>query len=158
MFVIYVGDSKNVYKRIKTNHCGGNVEASALRMSVAEAMGFKIKRERRSSGSVRVRVDLPDPSQGEKAISKYLRQGKWRILLLDDYDSAHDFQRYLIENLKPLLNQEYKPYKTDKVQLYRDLMNQLDSSSLVNCSNLDRAYSGPGVYILYHGQKPNNVN
>ncbi len=29
--IIYVGDSRDVVKRILTNHCKGNVEASALR-------------------------------------------------------------------------------------------------------------------------------
>ena len=157
MMIIYVGDSKDVYKRIRTNHCNGNVEASALRRYIAEAMGFKIRRQRRSSGSVRVRIGLPDPHKGESAISTYIYQGKWKILLLEDYTVAHDFQWYLIENLKPLLNREGRQYQTDKSQRYGGLMKQLTSSPFVDCNGLDNVYSGPGIYIFYHEQKPNSI-
>lgn len=134
MYVIYVGDSTNIYRRLKTNHCSGNVKASALRRHVAEAMGFTIRRERRSSGSTRVRIDLPTPNQGEKAVSDYIRRGKWRILLLDDYNVAHDFQWYVIEKLKPLLNREYRNYQPHKSGLYGTLIKRLTKSAFVNCS------------------------
>ncbi len=156
MLVIYVGDSKTVYKRIRTNHCNGNVEASALRRYVAEAMGFKIKRQRRASGSVRVRLDLTDPQQGESKISKYICQGKWKILLLDDYVITHDFQWYLIENLKPLLNRECQQYQTANSELYDDLSKRLIDSQFITCSLINRDYSSLGVYILYHQRKPSN--
>jgi len=48
LMIIYVGDSKDVIKRIRTNHCKGNVEASALRKYVAEALGYRIKITKRS--------------------------------------------------------------------------------------------------------------
>ena len=41
--IIYVGDSGKVMSRLRSNHCRGNVEASALRKYVAEAMGYKLR-------------------------------------------------------------------------------------------------------------------
>jgi hypothetical protein len=43
MFVIYVGDSKNVVNRIRTNHCSGNVEGSAMWRHIAEAKGGNVE-------------------------------------------------------------------------------------------------------------------
>ena len=154
MFVIYVGDSRNVYKRIITNHYNGNVEASALRRYIAEAMGFNVRRQRRSSGSVRVRIDLPDPHYGENEVSDYVLHGMWKILLLDDYGFAHDFQWYLIEDLKPLLNRDCKQYNPNNFEEYNDLMQQLTDSPFITYSALDQNYSGPGIYVLYHQRKP----
>ena len=154
MYFIYVGDSKDVYSRLKTNHCNGNVEASALRRYVAEAMGFKIKFEKRPSGSTRARVDLPTPKQGEKAVSDYIRQGKWQILILDNYIIAHDFQWYVIEKLKPLLNRESQNYQIDKSELYENLFERLTKSALFDCNGINESFSGPGIYVLYHEQKP----
>ncbi len=158
MHVIYVGDSKNVYLRLKRNHCSGNVEASTLRRHVAEALGFRLRRERRPSGSTRVRIDLPAPKQGEKAVSDYIRRGKWRILLLDDYDVAHDFQWYVIDKLKPLLNREYQNYQPNKSALYGKLIERLIKSAFVDCSSLNKSLSSSGLYVLYHEQKPNNAH
>ncbi|MDH5703703.1 MAG: hypothetical protein OEY99_05770 [Aigarchaeota archaeon] len=49
MYVIYIGDSKDVLKQIKTNHCTGNIEASALRRHIAEALGYGLRHQKRSS-------------------------------------------------------------------------------------------------------------
>ena len=157
MYVIYVGDSKNIYRRLTTNHCRGNVEASALRRHVAEALGFRIRRERRPSGSTSVRIDLPAPDQGENAVSDYIRRGKWRTLVLDDYAVAHDFQWYVIEKLKPLLNRDYQKYPPHKRGLYGGFIQKLTHSEFVDCSSLNETYSHPGIYVLYHEQKPNKV-
>ena len=51
MKTIYVGDSKDVVKRIKNNHCSGNVEASAFRKHLAVAMGYKLKKTKIETGS-----------------------------------------------------------------------------------------------------------
>jgi len=58
MKVIYVGDARDVVKRIQNNHCGGNVEASALRKAVAEAMGYSLKRTRARSGDLLFAVPM----------------------------------------------------------------------------------------------------
>jgi hypothetical protein len=141
----------------KQRACSGNVEGSVLRRHVAEAIGFKIRRERRPSGSTRVRIDLPVPNQGEKAVSDYISRGKWRILLLDDYDVAHDFQWYVIEKLKPLLNRECQNYQPNKSGLYGNLIKRLTKSAFVDCSSFNKSRSRPGIYVLYHEQKPNNA-
>jgi ADP-ribosylglycohydrolase len=58
MLVIYVGDSRDVIKRIRKDHCGNgtNVEASALRERVAENKGFQIKKTNRgyAGGAMRL--------------------------------------------------------------------------------------------------------
>ncbi|GAG41101.1 unnamed protein product, partial [marine sediment metagenome] len=89
--IIYVGDTGSLLRRIKTNHCGGNVEGSALRQHVAEALGYNIKCEKRLSGNERKRIDLPNSQQGEKRVSDYIRSGEWRVIILDNYKIANDF-------------------------------------------------------------------
>ncbi len=154
MHVIYVGDARDVLKRIRTNHCSGNVEASALRRYVAESMGYDIRRERRPSGSTRLRIDLPDPRQGEIRISNYIRNGLWRVIVCDGYQLANDFQWYVIEQLRPLLNRIRQNYLQNKLPLYQQMLQQLVNSPLLNYSDLCRVESGPGVYVLYHQLKP----
>ena len=152
--IIYVGDSKDVIKRIRTNHCRGNVEASALRKYVAEALGYRIKITKRPSGSRRVRIDLPDPRRGEKDVSDYIRSGKWRYVLCISSVEAEDFQWYVIDQLNPLLNRERKPWNHGNLQKYHSLLVQLKSSSALNYKQLSYMKSGPGVYVLHHQRKP----
>ena len=83
MFAIYVGDSGNVVNRILGDHCSGNVEGLELRHLVAEAKGYAFTRSRRSSGSTRVRIDLPDPREGEAHVSTYIRSGRWKYVICD---------------------------------------------------------------------------
>ena len=64
MQIIYIGDANNLLKRIKSNHSSGNVEGSALRQHIAEAMGYKLKSTKRPSGSTRIRIDSQEPRQG----------------------------------------------------------------------------------------------
>jgi len=152
--IIYVGDAHNVIKRIRTNHCSGNVEASALRKHVAEAKGYRIRSTRRSSGSTRVRIDLPNPRMGGKDVSDYIRSGKWRYVICNSYTEANDFQWYAIEQLNPALNRNCKPWNRGNLQRYQTLLAQLTSSPELNCDQLHGMQSGPGVYVLYHQQKP----
>jgi hypothetical protein len=91
LMIIYVGDAGDIIKRIKTNHCSGNVEGSALRSHVAEAIGYKIKSTKRSTGSTRYRIELPDPREGEKHVSDYIRSGEWRYVVCNSYAEAKDF-------------------------------------------------------------------
>lgn len=158
MQVIYVGDSKDVLNRIRTNHCNGNVEGSALRRYVAETMGYIIKREKRPGGSIRIRIALPDYNQGEIKVSNYIRNGRWRTILFDDYQMANDFQWYAIEKLRPLLNRKRKNYNQNMLSLYKRLLLQLKDSPLIECSNLHTVKSGPGVYVLYHLSAPHDFS
>ena len=66
MLCLYVGDARDIVKRILTNHCTGNVEGSAFRKAVAEAIGYNLTYTKRKSGSMRVRIDFPNPREGEK--------------------------------------------------------------------------------------------
>lgn len=154
MLCIYIGDASNVVNRILTNHCSGNVEGSALRKAVAEAMGYHITRTRRQSGSTRIRIDLPNPREGESRVSEYIRSGNWRYIICLSYNEAHDFQYYMIDQLKPLLNRKCEAWNTGNLKRYEDLFNQLEKSSLLNYSQLRGRKSGHGAYVLYYEQKP----
>ena len=155
--VIYVGDSGNIIKRILTNHCSGNVEASALRKYVAIEKGYKIKKTKRSGGSTRVRIDLPDPRVGEVNVSDYLRSGYWKYIICDSPAEANDFQNYVIEQLKPILNRICKPWNHGNLPRYVSLLNKLISSSALNYEQLHSMESGPGVYVFYHQVKPSKM-
>lgn len=152
--IIYVGDSRDVIKRIRTNHCGGNVEASAFRRHVAEAKGYEIKSTKRSSGSTRVRIALPDPKVGEENVSDYIHSGKWRYVICNSYVEANNFQWYAIDQLKPILNKYCKLWNHGNLQRYQILLNQLIDSYLLSCDQLYGIQSGSGVYIFYHQQRP----
>ena len=91
MKVLYVGDSKDVSKRILRNHMNGNVESSTLRRTIAEQMGFKIKKTKRKSGSTRIRIDFDQPKKYEDRISNYLKSCQWRILICKNYEIALTF-------------------------------------------------------------------
>ena len=155
MLCIYVGDSGDIVKRILTNHCTGNVEGSAFRKAVAEAMGYNITSTRRNK-----RIDLPNPREGESRVSEYIRAGNWRYVICQSYDEAHDFQWYLIEQLKQsntLLNKNCQKWDKRNLQRYENLFNQLRASPFLNCNQLKGKQSGSGVYVLYHEQMPQSV-
>lgn len=154
MQIIYVGDTGNLLRRIKTNHCGGNVEGSALRRHVAEALGYTIKCEKKRSGNERKRIDLPNPQQGEKRVSDYIRSGEWRLIILDNCKIANDFQWFVIEKLSPLLNHKRKNYVRTNIALYTSLLQKLKNSPLLEIKHLSTVKSEPGVYIFYHDSNP----
>ena len=165
--VIFVGDSRNVVRRMKKNHSSkSNVEASALRRFIAEDRGLKLKITKRlTSNSKRIRIDLPDPSSAEGEITSYVRSGKWKYVLCDTYDEAntfqaHDFQWFVIEQLKPLLNRASKPWKQKNFEeRYRKGLQELVTKPLMNFEQLSyRKKSGPGVYVFYHDFKPSEFH
>ena len=123
--IIYVGDSSNVVNRILTNHCSGNVEGSALRKHIAKEMGYRIKRTRRPSGSMKTRIDLPNPREGETSVSSYIRSGWWKYVICNSNEEAQDFQWYAIEHLQPLLNVNRKRWERDNVSRYQMLLEEL---------------------------------
>jgi len=154
MIVIYAGDAEDVVKRIRSNHCGGNVEASALRRHIAENKRYPIKNTRRSSGSYRVRLDLPDPKAGEQEISDYLRTGLWKFVICDSNVEAQDFQWYVIDVLKPLLNVLHKIWNIENQVRYQALFAELTSAPSMNCKQLRNTASGTGVYVFFHEVAP----
>lgn len=151
---IYVGDANDVMSRIIRNHCNGNVEASALRCAVAQNMGYPIKRTRRWTGSVRMRIDLPEPQQGESKISAYIRSGEWKYVICESYDEAHDFQWYAIDQLKPLLNCNFQSWNTRENSRYQTLLRYLLNCRPRNCTSPHEEQSGPGVYAFFHELTP----
>lgn len=152
--VIYVGDSENVINRVLTNHCRSNISGSALRKHVAQAMGYEIKSTRRPQRSTRVQINLANPREGETHVSNYIRSGEWRYIICDSCKEARDFQWYIIEQLKPVLNKDYQPWDHNNLQRYQVLLTQLTNSSALSCTELRGMESGPGVYILYHKRQP----
>ena len=152
--IIYVGDTRNVIKRIRTNHCSGNVGGSAFRRHVAEEKGYRIKSTRRPSGSTKVRINLPNPRAGEMVVSDYIRSGEWRYVICNSYAEANDFQWYAINQLKPLLNKARKPWNSGNLQRYQSLLAKLTSSPALNCKQLHGVQSESGVYVFYHQRRP----
>ena len=149
--LLYVGDSRDVVKRILSTHCTGNVEGSALRLAVAEARGYPIAREKRPSGSTRIRIAVPGPRQAEHEISAFIRSCAWRYVLCATYEEAHDFQWYAIDRLRPQLNKERKPWMAAKASRHAQLLESLLAQPAAPCTDLDRRKSGPGVYLLSRG-------
>ncbi|MHC1564199.1 MAG: GIY-YIG nuclease family protein [Candidatus Hecatellaceae archaeon] len=154
---IYVGDSRNVVKRIITNHCHGNVEGSALRKAVAEAIGYRLRKTRRRNGSMRIRIDLSDPNEGETVVSAYIKSGKWKYIVCESYKEAHDFQWYAISKLKPVLNRKMQPWDYSKTRRYRELLSRMLKSRALSCNKLHNKPTGPGVYILLHQLAPEDL-
>ena len=153
--VIYIGDSKNVINRIRTNHCSGNVEGSAFRKLVAEYMGFTFNKTKRKSGSTRTRIDLPQPKLGETTITRYIRSGNWRYLICDSIDEAQDFQWYAIDKLNPLLNRNRKNWNVDNESRYSSMLSALIKTKVFTCEGLEKVKTGPGVYVFFHEEEPN---
>ncbi len=151
---IYIGDSRNLAKRIFYNHCKGNVEASALRKYIAIEMNFQFRIERRKSGSRRIRVR--SPVNGEEIISHYIESGSWKYVVCRTYDEANDFQWYAIDIIKPLLNRRSREWRRDKTGHYNFLLEKLISQESIKCNagdNLRRLYK-PGVYLFLHSVTP----
>lgn len=156
--IIYVGDGSNVIKRIRTNHCGGNVEGSALRQHVATALGYKLTRQQRPSGSTRIRIASPNPKEEEKILTKYIRSGSWRFVTCDSAQEALDFQWYVIKQLHPILNVNARTWNPDNHKNYQHLFAQLMNCPQTTFQYLDITLTGPGVYVFYHDQLPDKIH
>lgn len=157
MNTLYVGDGKKIRTRVRRQHCSGNVEGSALRSHVAEQMGCKLCITIRPSGTRRKRLDLPEPSTGERHISEFIRSGQWQYVGCDSYDEAHDFQWYVIEALNPCLNAERSTWKAANSERYAELLKRLSEMPPLGFGQLCSLPEGPGVYVLYHDQLPTPV-
>jgi len=153
MRVVYVGDAGNLRARLR-QHCGGNVEASALRKHVARAMGLGLRREPRANGrSVRVRIDLPDPAEGEGRVSAYLCGGIWRVVVCASAEEARDFQWFAIDRLDPALNRERRAWASGSEARYEEGVDRLRSGEARACGAVDWP-TAPGVYALWHERPP----
>ena len=150
MIAIYVGDASNLRRRIR-QHSRGNVEGSALRKHVAEALGYGLARTRRPSGSTRVRIDAPDPRAAEQQVSNYIAGGAWRWVACTSKEKAQVLQWAAIEALGPVLNRDRRPPRADG--RLQELAAELASASAVPHPSADPPDS-PGVYALYHDAPP----
>jgi hypothetical protein len=151
---IYIGDSSDVTARILTCHCSGNVEGSALRKHIADSMGFRLSKTRRSSGTKKVRLDMPDPRVGEARITAYVRSGSWKYVVCASYEEANAFQWFAIEALNPLLNRDRRASDQLRAARFRDLLADLERSGPYTFSELRRLPTGSGVYALCHDSVP----
>jgi len=154
MNCMYVGDSSNVINYIRYTHCSGDVEGSSIRFHIAECMGYSFIRIKRPSGSYRLQIDSPSRKAEEAKITNYIRSGKWRYVLCQSYQEAHDFQWYVIDKLKPLLNKHCETWDKTKIQRYNQLFSQFQQCSTLSYVQLKGMPSGPGVYVFYHDQIP----
>lgn len=154
MNVIYVGDSKDVIKRIVTMHCRGNVESSAIRAHVAVAMGYILSKTRRTSSGVRIRIDLLHPGEGESAVSQYMQSGEWKYVICESYKEAHDFQWYAIKQLNPIMNPNRQQWNRTNMIRHEILLTRLVQSQGFDCAQLRGNPTGPGVYVLSHQEVP----
>ncbi len=150
MKVIYVGDASNLHRRIR-QHGRGNVEGSALRKHVAEALGYGLARTRRPSGSTRVRIDAPDPRAAEQEVSEYIAGGAWRWVTCHPKHEARALQWTAIETLDPVLNRDRRASPVDG--RLGELVAELSGAPAVPHPSADPPDS-PGVYALYHDVPP----
>jgi len=151
---IYIGDGNNLRVRILRNHCSGNVEGSALRKLVAGSMGFQLTKTRRPSRKPKVRLDMPNPSEGEARITEYVRSGTWNYVVCASYEEANAFQWFAIEALNPLLNQDRRASDQLRAARFKDLLVQLERSGPCDFSQRKQLPTGPGVYAICHDSEP----
>jgi hypothetical protein len=157
MHCVYVGDSRDVRRRLTRDHRGGNVEAFAPRRHIAESMAYALTRTKRASGNTRVRIAAPSERSGELRVSEYIRSGCWKHVLCRSYDEASDFQWFVIDRLAPLTNRRREAWQTSELPRYAILLAALEASPCVAGSGLGDVGSGPGVYVLYHDQLPSDA-
>jgi hypothetical protein len=153
---IYIGDGSQIRRRIRNEHCGGNVEGSSLRKPVARAMGYNFTQERRISGSLKVRLDLPNPAIGEQQITNYVRTGVWKFVVCPPGVKAKDFQFYAIQNINPppILNINQGTWPANMQAIYQQMLNQLINCQAHNYDQTVNIPNEPGVYLFIHDNKP----
>jgi hypothetical protein len=152
--VLYVGDARNVRKRILNNHRRGNVESSILRKHIASKLGLKIKTELRTNGCYRIRIDEADKDSGEREISEYVKCGMWRVILVHTYEEAHELQWYIKGKLSPPFNRRIKIGEGLGGTNYGGVFQQLMESPLLGLDEIAKLKEGPGVYVFYNVRTP----
>lgn len=150
MIAIYVGDASDLRRRIH-QHGRGNVEGSALRKHIAEALGYSLARTRRPSGSTRVRVDATDPRAAEQQVSDYIARGAWQWVACASKEEARALQWAAIEALTPVLNRDRRTHPS--TEWLRDLVAALAAAPAVPHASADPP-GLPGVYVLRHATPP----
>jgi hypothetical protein len=153
---IYVGDGSKIGTRIKNQHCGGNVEGSSIRKLVARAMRYTFTQQRRIKGSLKVRLNLQNPSTGEKQITNYIRNGVWKYIVCPPTIDAKDFQFYVIQNINPtpILNINQGTWQVNMQAIYQEMLNQLLNCESHNYDQTVNIPNEPGVYLFIHDNQP----
>jgi hypothetical protein len=146
----YVGDSKGLRSRVR-QHCIGNVESSALRKTIATAMGFEIISTKRPSGSRKISVES---ASTEQIISAYIQSGSWRVVVCATSDEAREFQWYAIDKLRPPLNKLMQFWEEEFEAEYENLLNTLLESAQIQFETTLEISRESGVYSLWHEQSP----
>jgi hypothetical protein len=156
---IYVGDGSKIGERVKNNHCTGNVEGSSLRKHIASNLGFGITKEKRPSGTTKVRLNIPNPKEGENKISNYLQSGEWKYLICETAEIAKDFQFYVIQNLfpQPLLNVNMGSWNPNNENMYLAMLQELQNCISLNYQETVNIPLLPGVYLFIHKNQPNEI-
>lgn len=115
MKILFVGVSGKTQTRIN-NHRKGNVEGSALRKNIATQFGFKLVKNRRPSGSIKISIDLQNRVEGENLISAYLKSGHWTFIECESSTEAEELKWFILNrvNPKPKLNVDTKGYWDEK--------------------------------------------
>ena len=149
--LIYVGDTRNLARRILSNHLTGNVEGSAFRRHVARAMDLTVLKKRRPGGTIRRRLREPD---GEARVSRYLASGFWRVYPCPIYEVANELQWFAIDRLHPHLNKRSGPWPSGIANTLGKMCSELTTSPLLRREQLEVLPSGPGVYVFYHRTLP----
>ncbi len=154
---IYIGDSSKIRTRIRNQHCGGNIEGSSMRKLVARNMGYTFTQERRINGSLKVRLNMPNPSSGEKLITNYIRFGVWKYVVCPPTIDAKDFQFYVIQNIipTPILNINHGNWQKDKGPIYQNMLQQLLNCAPHNYEETANIPDASGVYLFLHDKQPN---
>jgi hypothetical protein len=103
---------------------------------------------------VRTRIDLPELAVGEGKVTSYIRAGYWRLIVLDDYETANALQWYIIDRLNPTLNRDRRPWDPKRLPEFKRWEHELVTNELLAYQDLSSARTGPGVYVFYHRQMP----
>ncbi len=153
MLVIYVGYSGDIIKRILKQHCSGNVNGSVLREQIAEKLGYELEITH-PNGIRRIRIDLPNPRDGENEVSNYIKSGEWRYVICESAEEARDFNNYVINQLNPLVNVQHPQWNIGNENRYRGLFRRLNKSKRFTCKSIRGKQTGPGVCVFYHESEP----
>lgn len=149
MKILYIGDSGDIWKRVRKNHCSGNLRNSALRRHVAvDVLRLPVVQRKDLGGKSRMHFDHSSPETLEEKVSLWLQSRSWKHVTCFDKSEAVDFQYYAIEMLSPLLNAERRSWNLAQRTHYEELLGRLKESNVLSFCQLDQLPRSPGVYIL----------
>lgn len=147
---VYIGDSSNIRRRLTSEHCGGNINGSALRRHVATKLGYELYQVRRKSGTLKWVLNTENSRLAEQIISQYIRGGAWKHVVCQNAVEAKNFQYYAIQSVNPFLNVDHGHWDEAQIQRYQELLIELLASDEITFHNLNTLPRSSGVYLLKH--------